>query len=234
MGETRHFGLPLLAAGQAQKHVTVNTALARLDALVPGVVESATRQAPPDATDGDVHIVPVGAAGAWGLTEGSLAVFLNGGWVAAAPIAGRAVWVRDEGRALRFDGDAWQALDAAAPVADPATAVERIVLDVALDGGPRIETAPVIPGGSVVLGVTARVLVAVAGANGWALGIPDAEKRYGSGHDGALGAVTVALTGAPVAYPAPSPLVVSAEGGSFSGGMVRLCIHCLTLLPPQP
>ena len=41
-------GLPYLAAGQLQKHVTLNEALTRLDALIQtAVVSRATRTSPP-------------------------------------------------------------------------------------------------------------------------------------------------------------------------------------------
>jgi len=41
--------LPYLAAGQMQKHVTLNEALTRLDAIVQTVVVSRTTTAQPDA-----------------------------------------------------------------------------------------------------------------------------------------------------------------------------------------
>ena len=49
MTTTANLALPLLEAGQAQKHVTVNEALARLDALVQLSVVSATTAAEPGA-----------------------------------------------------------------------------------------------------------------------------------------------------------------------------------------
>lgn len=57
--------LPYLAAGQMQKHVTLNTALTRLDALVQTAVVSRTKTSPPaQVSDGDLYILPVGAEGA--------------------------------------------------------------------------------------------------------------------------------------------------------------------------
>ena len=47
--------LPYLAAGQMQKHVTLNTALTRLDALVQTAVVSRTTQVQPaQPNDGDL------------------------------------------------------------------------------------------------------------------------------------------------------------------------------------
>ena len=61
--------LPYLAAGQMQKHVTVNEALTRLDALVQTVVVSRTTAAQPGVpADGALWILPAGATGAnWSL-----------------------------------------------------------------------------------------------------------------------------------------------------------------------
>ena len=47
MSETTQLGLPLLQPAQAQKHVTVNEALVRLDGLTQLVLASATVTAPP-------------------------------------------------------------------------------------------------------------------------------------------------------------------------------------------
>lgn len=47
MNETARLAMPLLQAAQAQKHVTVNEALMRLDGLVNPVLRSVTTQDPP-------------------------------------------------------------------------------------------------------------------------------------------------------------------------------------------
>ena len=45
--ETARFGMPLLQPAQAQKHVTVNEALMRLDASVNLVIQSVSQVSPP-------------------------------------------------------------------------------------------------------------------------------------------------------------------------------------------
>ena len=58
-------GLPYLAAGQLQKHVTLNEALTCLDALTQTAVVSRTATAQPAApADGALYILPTGATGA--------------------------------------------------------------------------------------------------------------------------------------------------------------------------
>ena len=64
-------GLPYLAAAQAQKHVTHNEALRRLDAVVQLAVLDATLAAPPASPDeGDRYIVAASATGAWAGQDG--------------------------------------------------------------------------------------------------------------------------------------------------------------------
>lgn len=232
MADTRHFGLPLLAAAQAQKHVTVNEALARLDALAAGIVVSATALAPPEvATDGDVFLVPDSGETAWVAAPGSLAVWLNGGWVSATPRPGQRVWVRDQAVWLEHDGATWHAAGVA-PAMGGHAALRSLTLDHDLGQGPV--TAPAIPDGAVVFGVTGRVLVALAaaGAAGWRLGVEGAPGRYGSGYGLAAGSWARGLTGAPVAYWGETPLLVEGEGGAITAGRLRLCVHCLVLTPP--
>ena len=64
---TPRLSLPFVAAGQAQKHITVNEALGRLDGLVQLAVQSRTIAAQPASpADGAMHILPTGATGdAW-------------------------------------------------------------------------------------------------------------------------------------------------------------------------
>ncbi|MBU2165883.1 MAG: DUF2793 domain-containing protein, partial [Alphaproteobacteria bacterium] len=87
---TARLALPYLAAGQMQKHVTLNAALTRLDALLQTAVVSRTLTTQPAAPfDGDLYILPHGAAGtAWsGRPAGALMRFESGGWsVVAAPV----------------------------------------------------------------------------------------------------------------------------------------------------
>lgn len=88
---TARLSLPYLAAGQMQKHVTLNAALTRLDALLQTAVVSATTAVQPSAPfDGDLYILPEAPEGtAWsGLPAGTLIRFEAGGWSrVAAPVA---------------------------------------------------------------------------------------------------------------------------------------------------
>ncbi len=61
---TPRLSLPYVAAGQAQKHITVNEGLSRLDGLVQLTVESRQVAAQPTTPDdGAVHILPASPTG---------------------------------------------------------------------------------------------------------------------------------------------------------------------------
>ena len=109
---TARLGLPYLAAGQMQKHVTLNESLTRLDALVQTAVKSRTRaDQPADAADGDLYILPADAAGAaWASkTNGTLMRFEAGGWRAVSAPDGLVVLVLDADEVWLRDGD-WRRL----------------------------------------------------------------------------------------------------------------------------
>lgn len=108
MLETDRLGLPLLAAGQAQKEITHNEALGLIDLIAQTVVESADLSTPPTAPEaGQCWAVAAGAAGDWAGREGAIAGWTTAGWLFLMPGAGWRAWARDRGGMIRFDGAAW-------------------------------------------------------------------------------------------------------------------------------
>lgn len=108
---TDRLSLPYLMPAQAQKHVTVNEALRRLDALVqPRVLSRTLGAEPAGPAAGDAYILPASASGAsWdGFSENDLAVFQDGAWEAFTPNAGWQVFLAGEGEIAVFDGTAWR------------------------------------------------------------------------------------------------------------------------------
>jgi len=113
--QSARLGLPYLAAGQMQKHVTLNEALTRLDALVQTTVASRTATVQPaDPQDGRLHILPEDAEGsAWSaFSAGDLVRAETGGWLVVEPPEGLLVWVADEAVFVVRDGDGWIPLGA--------------------------------------------------------------------------------------------------------------------------
>ncbi|MBA4001694.1 DUF2793 domain-containing protein [Brevundimonas sp.] len=102
--------LPYLQAGQMQKHVTLNEALTRLDALVQCAVVSWSIAEQPEAPDdGALYILPNGATGAaWSaMPPGGLARFEAGGWAAIMAPQGLRAFVLDEQRLVVLGEDGW-------------------------------------------------------------------------------------------------------------------------------
>lgn len=109
MSYTSNLSLPFLAAGQAQKHVTVNETLLRLDAIVQLAAISATISAEPGAPeDGEIYLLPPGKTGThWGaMADGALAYWRDGAWEEIAPRAGWITHARDSAALLAFSDGA--------------------------------------------------------------------------------------------------------------------------------
>jgi len=100
--------LPFIQPSQAQKHVTHNEALLKLDGLVQMSVASKDLATPPGApVDGESYIVPAGATGAWAGQDGNVAIWQNTAWMFYAPSEGWTAWVSDLDTLWSFDGSAW-------------------------------------------------------------------------------------------------------------------------------
>lgn len=104
--------LPYILPNQAQKHVTMNESLRRLDALVQISVISRTVATPPDApADGDRYIPAAESSGDWEGADGQMAAFQDGAWEIYTPQPGWLAWVEAEAAIYVYDGEAW--IDAA-------------------------------------------------------------------------------------------------------------------------
>lgn len=108
MSDTPLLNLPLLAAAQAQKHITHNEALLLLEAAVQLSVSDRGLAAPPgNAAEGARYLVPENATGAWTGKSGRVALMQGGDWSFLTPRKGWRMWVEDEGKLLLHDGAQW-------------------------------------------------------------------------------------------------------------------------------
>lgn len=236
MTDTPQLGLPLLQPAQSQKHVTVNEALTRLDALTALTLESCSLATPPaTAPEGVVWAVPQGATGAWQGRDGALALSSNGGWAFLTPRIGWRGWIVDEAAAATWDGHGWRA---GIVTQSPHSAFGQFVtheIDVPTPSGSLAMIPSFLPTEGVVFGLSATVVETITGSlSNWSLGrfgnpgqyLPSVGLTVGaSGSLLPVGGLTVASL---------SGFLVSATNGTFSGGRVRLAVHLFRISPSKP
>lgn len=226
--------LPLVMPDQAQKHVTVNESLMRLDVLVQARARSRTLGLqPPDPGEGDAWILPDGSTGAaWDdFAKSDLAVWRDGFWSRLAPREGWRVWCEDEKAMLTFSQGRWRVESEDRLLAEgPAGAAMRaIVLEHVETGlaGDEIVTGAVIPARSVVFCVSVRTLDTITGAQSLDCGVAGEASKFGGSLGLTAGASNLGVIG-PTAYYSDTPIHVRANGGSFTGGALGIAIHAWT------
>lgn len=106
---TARHALPNLFVGQAQKEITHNEALARVDALLHPAVQ-ATLAGPPaapgDESDGLCWLIAPAATGAWLGKSGQIARWSAGSWRYLLPVEGMDIWhLADQVRYFYNNGD---------------------------------------------------------------------------------------------------------------------------------
>lgn len=101
-------GLPYLLPNQAQKHVTLNESLRRLDVLVQLAAESANLAAPPlTPAPGQAWIIAEGASDAWAGRAGEIACWQDGAWVFFSPEPGWLAYVLEAAALHVWTGTEW-------------------------------------------------------------------------------------------------------------------------------
>jgi hypothetical protein len=237
---TPRLGLPYVVAAQAQKHIPINESLARLDGLVQLAVESrAVAAQPASPVAGGVWILPTSATGAaWGgRPAGTLMRFEAGAWEMLAPAEGVLAWVKDENQMVAFDGAAWtplsatfRSLTAAASPSLATTRVEILEQEVTLSGA-STPTSIAIPNRAIVLAVSTRTTAAITGATAYNCGVAGEASKFGGSLGVAKNSSNIGVVG-PTAYYADTPVVLTAVGGNFVGGKVRVAIHLMRFDAP--
>ena len=226
-----NLALPFLAAGQAQKHVTLNEALRVLDAAIALCVESRTLSTPPaTVTDGQRFLVAGSGAGAWAGQGGAIAVAEDGGWRFVSPGAGWLAFVRDEGSLVTFFAGAWlPGLARTAHGGALSLHAEEAELTLA---GSSVTSTLVIANRRICLGVAARTTQAITGAASYKVGVAGEASKFGDLIGVAAGSTNIGIIG-PTGFYADTPIVVAANGDAFTGGKVRLVLYMLGFTAPS-
>lgn len=232
---TARLGLPLVQAAQAQKHVTVNEALIKLDALANLTLRSVTRLTPPSViVEGVCYGIPNNPNGAWQGHVGEIAIGSNGGWVFAQPLRGMQGFIEDQGGNAIFDGSHWRGGSLSVTPFGAGLSVGFAEGEVATLVGNLVVSDIFIPSGAMVIGATARVIEPITGdLTGWMLGTFGAEDRFGSGLGLGLNSWARGMLSQPYTYWDLTPLSLTAIGGDFDGGKVRVAVHWLDLQLPD-
>ena len=227
MTTTPRLELPLVQPAQAQKHVTVNEALARLDALAMLVLEARGTLTPPASpSEGQGWALGGAPTGAWAGQGGRIAIRQAGGWIFATPRQGWRAWINDEGGQAVFDGASWRGGVLALAPSGAGSFLRVREFDHVLGTGTTSQTDGQIPANVLVLAVGARVTGAIGGSlTSWQLGVAGAPDRFGTGIGLATGAYTRGLLTTPLANTVAAPLLLTAQGGTFAGGSVRVAVH---------
>jgi len=235
MANSANLALPYLEAAQSQKHVTLNEAVSGLDTLVQLAVLDRDLAAPPASpAEGDRYLVAASPTGAWAGQAGKIAAWQAGAWSFRAPRNGWMAWVLDEALPVFYEAGAWthtfkaRESDVAKAPLGARTLFRILEESHTLALAATSDTAIQIPDRAIVFGVTVRVQTAITGATSYNCGIAGEANKYGGSLGIAVGSNNIGVTG-PTAFYANTPIRFTGIGGNFTGGVIRVAIHYLTL-----
>ncbi len=97
--------------------------------------------------------------------------------------------------------------------------------------GTSVTASAQIPAGVLVFGCSARVTTTITGAASWAVGYTGSTSAFGSGLGASAGSTNEGMIGPNPFYSATN-IILTATGGGFTGGAVRLSLMYLTFTPP--
>lgn len=116
MESTTNLDLPYIMPSQAQKHVTHNEALSRLDAVVQlSVFDRDLTEPLGTEDDGARYIVATDATGEWEGWDGAIAARIDGAWQRIVAGVGWIAWVEDEEQFVYRTNDNWSEFGSALP-----------------------------------------------------------------------------------------------------------------------
>jgi hypothetical protein len=110
-------------------------------------------------------------------------------------------------------------------------AIQAQVLETAVTlSGASTNASVQIPANCIVMAVGARVLTAITGATSYEVGVAGNLSQFGSLLNVAAGSTNFGLIG-PTAFYTATTLTITAAGGPFTGGQVRLSISIILANP---
>lgn len=111
MTVSNRLGITELAPTQNERSVTVNEAIAKLEAgaMFFPAIQVLLNTPPGSPVEGDLYIVGTAGTGAWSGHNEEVAVYYNASWLFMAPIEGMFAWDQTANSLRRYDGADWVA-----------------------------------------------------------------------------------------------------------------------------
>lgn len=233
MSSTGRLGLPYIITSQAQKEVTHNEALNRLDAFVTPVVADIADAPPGSPTLGDLYIVGTSPSGDFTGHENELAQYLTGGWVFYTPFKWMDAVVESLDSRMAYDGSGWVSFGLIMKDTGEYLRIQSWQEDVDLSSD--TQTTNTIPNRATVLAVNTRVITEITGTvTTFGTGVSGDTSRYGNGIGTAQDSTNTGITFNPIGYYADTPVLLTPDSGSFSTGVVRINAQYIKAKGPWP
>ncbi|MBB3945975.1 hypothetical protein GGQ73_001921 [Rhizobium skierniewicense] len=106
--QTSRLELPYILPSQAQKHVTHNEALQKLDAVTQLTIRREISQPPQTMEDGDCFLIASVPTGEWERHGGKLGLWQDDAWVYIVPREGWRAWFLETGQMRVLSNGNWQ------------------------------------------------------------------------------------------------------------------------------
>lgn len=220
--------LPYILQSQSQKEVTHNDALNILDVLLQAVVQDVGLNTPPGSpTVGQCWVVGGSPTGAWAGKAGQIAQAVDGGgWFFVVPFKRLRLWNETADEYYIYDGAAWMPEGLLLKETGEYLRVEHKTEDVTVSSGAFKDTTIQIPDRGLLLCVNVRVLTAITGATSFGCGVAGDTTKFGNFLGIAVDSTNIGLIG-PTAYYANTSIRLTANGGNFTGGVIRTTMQYL-------
>jgi hypothetical protein len=198
-------GLPYIVTSQAQKEVTHNDGLNRLDAFVTPILADIADAPPGSPAVGDIYIVGTSPSDDFTSHENELAQYLTGGWAFYTPFKWMDAVVESLDSRMAYDGATWVPFGLIMKDTGEYLRVQSWQEDVDLSVGTSTTTN--IPDRSSVIAVNTRVITAVTGSvTSFGVGVSGDKSRYGNGIGKGQDSTNIGMSYHPVTYYSDTPL----------------------------
>lgn len=195
-------------------------------------VKSRALATPPGSpANGERWIVPSGATGVWAGQAGRIAHWNVNAWAFYVPLTGWRTHVEDERLTVVWTDGLWRDRIVGTPNGG---AIRLVALEqeLTLTGAFVDATTAVIADRMIVLAVASRTTQAITGATSYGVGVAGNTSQFGGSLGIALGSNNIGVIG-PSAFYANTPIRVTAAGGNFTGGKVRVVLYALAFTAPS-